>query len=223
MLRLTTFFLITGLLLVLFFASREHATNLNPTLNDYGRAAIAPRAFGVATVVNAAAQGHEPEPSKIAAGSIASIRGSILALTTASAESDELPFTLAGTTVTVNGEAARLFYVSANEVVFVVPEGSPIGPAEFLVTNADGLSSKAQAVISTSAPGVFTIAGDGRGEAIVLNSDTLIRGPFDPSNGELRLSIFATGTSRASSVSVTINGKTAIVETVAPARLLGLK
>jgi hypothetical protein len=45
-------------------------------------ASIAPRPIGAATIVNAAAQGHEPQPRKIAAGSIARIRGSGLALKT---------------------------------------------------------------------------------------------------------------------------------------------
>jgi uncharacterized protein (TIGR03437 family) len=185
-------------------------------------ASIAPRAVGVANVFNAAAQGHEAEPLKIAPGSIASIRGSALAMKTEAAfAEEELPFALAGTTVTVNGLEAQLFYVSPGEIVFVVPETAG-GPAEFLVTNAEGLSSKAEAIIVTSAPGVFTIPADGRGEAIMLNSDTLIREPFDPSNGELRLSIFATGVSSASNVAVTINGKTVAVETVARARLQGL-
>ncbi|HEX6718048.1 MAG TPA: lamin tail domain-containing protein [Pyrinomonadaceae bacterium] len=183
-------------------------------------ASVAPRAVGVASVVNAAAQGHEPEPPQIAPGSIASIRGNALALKTETG--DELPFTLAGTSVTVNGQAARLFYVSATEVVFVVPDQVSTGPAEFLVTNADGLSSKAQAQIAAGAPGVFTTTADGRGEAIVLNADTLMRAPFDPSSRELRLSIFATGASRAKTISVMINGKSALVETVAPARLLGI-
>ena len=105
--------------------------------------------------------------------------------------------------------------------MFVVPE-LPNGPAEFLVTNGDGLSSKAEAIISAAAPGVFTVTGDGRGEAIVLNSDTLNAGPFDPSDGRLRLSIFATGVVRAKNVSVTICGKQSTVETVAPANLIGL-
>jgi len=202
MLRLTTFFLITASLSILFCL---------PRVDSFA---------SLTTVMNAAAQGHEPQPAKIAAGSIASIRGSTLALKTKAANG-EPAFTLVGTTVTVNGEVARLFYVSASEVVFVVPDGLS-GPAEFLVTNADGLSSSAQAEITTSAPGVFTVAGDGRGEAIVLNSDTLTRGPFDPSNGQLRLSIFTTGALRADNVSVEINGKAAVVEAVAQAGLPGL-
>ena len=160
-------------------------------------ASIAPRPVGAATVVNAAA----PELANIAPGSIASIRGSAL-----------------GPSVTVNGQAAQIFYSSPQEIVFLVPSGLIVGPAEFLVTNAEGLQSKAEAVISPTAPGVFNNAG----EAIILNSDTLTPGPFDPSKGSLRLSIFVTGVARASNVLVTINGKPVIVETVLPASLAGL-
>jgi uncharacterized protein (TIGR03437 family) len=159
-------------------------------------ASVAPRAIGAATVVNAAA----PQLSNIAPGSIASIRGNAL-----------------GNTVTVNGQAAQIYYASPEEVVFVVPSGV-VGPAQFLVTNADGLQSKAEAIISPTGPGVFNNAG----AAIILNSDTLTPGPFDPSKGELRLSIFVTGVAHASSVSVTINGKPVIVETVVSSSLPGL-
>ena len=169
---------------------------------------VAPRPVGVAAIFNAAALGNESQPSLIAPGSIATIRGQSLSSTT-------------GTTVSVNGRPADIFYAAPDEVVFVVPE-LPNGPAEFLVTNGDGLSSKAEAIISAAAPGVFTVTGDGRGEAIALNSDTLNAGPFDPSDGRLRLSIFATGVVRAKNVSVTICGKQSTVETVAPANLIGL-
>jgi uncharacterized protein (TIGR03437 family) len=186
-------------------------------------ASIAPRAIGTATIVNAAARGNEPQPTHIAPESVAHIRGAKLALNTETAKLNnaELPFTVGGTTVSVNNQLARIFYVSPDEVVFVVPPGLANGPAQFVVTNSEGLSSIAEATISPTAPGIFTIAGDGRGEAIALNSDTLLRGPFDPSNGALRLTIFATGIARASSVVVSINGRQALVETVTSARLIG--
>jgi len=188
-------------------------------------ASIAPRPeFGVATVLNAAAEGHEPERTKIAPGSIATIRGSALAFRTeaASFAGADPPVMVGGTTVKVNGQPARIFYVSADEVVFVVPGGLSNGPAQFVVTNADGFSSKAEASISQAAPGVFTVSGDGRGEPVILDSNTLVPGPFDPSNGKLRLSIFATGVSGTKSVSVTIRGRSTLVETVAASGLAGL-
>ena len=173
-------------------------------------ASVAPRATATATVLNAASRGTEPDPSRIAPGSIASIRGTALISKT------ETP------TVAVNGIAAQIIYASGEEVVIVVPAELANGPAEFLVTNAEGLSSKAEATISTAAPGLFTITGDGRGDAIILDADTLTTGPFDPSNGTLRLSIFATGVARATNVSATINTKPAMVETISSTSFSGL-
>jgi uncharacterized protein (TIGR03437 family) len=132
----------------------------------------------------------------------------------------EPPFSVAGTKVKVNGDAARVFYASPDEVVFMVPNGISNGPAEFVVTNSDGFASKAIANIGTAAPGVFTAEGDS--EAVILNSDTLMPAPFDPSNGQLRLSVFATGVAQAKNVSVTIGAKPVTVETVAPSGLKGL-
>ena len=180
-------------------------------------ASIAPRPeFGQATVLNAASHGREPATeTNLAPGSIATVRGNALAFKTEAAAfaGEQPPFTVAGTSVRVNGQPARIFYAAPDEVVFVVPEASANGTAEVVVTNADGFSSKAQAVITQAAPGVFTVGGDGRGEAVILNSDTLMAGPFDPSNRQLRLSIFATGVRRASNVTVTIRGRSTIVET----------
>jgi uncharacterized protein (TIGR03437 family) len=185
-------------------------------------ASVAPRSVGAAVIINAAARGNEPQPSHIAPGSVAHIRGSKLALKTEAAlNGDELPFTLAGTTVSVNNQLARIFHVSPDEVVFVVPSGLANGTAQFVVKSSEGLSSMAEATISPVAPGIFTVSGDGRGEAIALNSDTLLRGPFDPSNGALRITLFATGLAGANNVAVTINGRQAVVEAVAAARLIG--
>ena len=182
-------------------------------------ASISPRAdFGSATVLNAASR-----MAQIAPGSIASIRGTALAFKTVSADLTDFsdgapPFEVAGTVVRVNGRSARIFYVSPEEVVFVVPDGVSSGMAEFVVTNAEGFASKATANVSSAAPGVFTVGN----AAIVLNADELTVGPFDPSAGQLRLSIFTTGAAHATNVSVTIDGKPVAVETVAPARLAGL-
>ncbi len=164
-------------------------------------------AFGDGTVLNAAALGHEPqaETTRLAPGSIATFRGSSL-----------------GSIVTVNGHAAKVFFASSSEVIFVVPENVAVGPAEIVVTNADGFASKAEALISFAAPGVFTVSGNGQGEGILLDADALTPAPFDPSNGQRRLSIFATGVRHATSVSVTIGGEPALVETVAPSNLAGL-
>src|SRR5262245_17051035 len=182
-------------------------------------------AFADGTVLNAAALGQEAQGNKtqIAPGSIATFRGSSLALKTeTSFEGAEPPFKLAGSTVTVAAQPARMFYASPNEVVFVVPESLAIGLSEIVVTNADGLMSKAEALIAAAAPGVFTVSANGRGEGIILDADTLLSGPFDPSNGQRRLSIFATGVKHATSVLVTIGGEPTVVETVGRSNVAGI-
>ena len=178
--------------------------------------------FGAATVRNAASLGREPgETTRIAPGSIATIRGSAIALRTETVKTGPA-LVLAGTTVKVNGHPARMLYATTDEVLFVVPNGLLNGPAEFVVTNSEGFSSKAVANLSAAAPGVFTVKGDGSGEGIILASDTLIATPFNPSNGQLRLSIFATGVAQAQNLLVTIKAKPVKVETVAASSLLGL-
>lgn len=185
-----------------------------PATNDFENnseiylASLPPRPeSGVGTVLNAAALGNEPiQPARIAPVSIAIIRGSALT----------------GASVKVNGFVAQTLFTTPQEVVFVAPDDLADGPAEFVATNADGFEIKAAAMIARTAPGVFTVSGDGEGEAIVLDSDTFVAAPFDPTNGHLRLSIFATGVAHAQSVLVTINGQLVKVETVARNTFRGL-
>jgi uncharacterized protein (TIGR03437 family) len=173
---------------------------------------------GAATIFNAATQ----QPTRVAPGSIATIRGTALAFTSETWINTDLPSELSGTTVKVNGQTARMVYVSPEEVVFIVPEGLADGPAEFVVRNRDGFESNASATVSATVPGIFTVAGNGEGEAIALDSDTQVAGPFDPTNGNLRLSLFATGIAHARNVSVTINGQPLKLETITPSNLPGL-
>ena len=165
-------------------------------------------------VLNAASLGHEPaEETQFAPGSIATFRSNTLA---------SPPFTIAGTTVKVNGHAATVFQASSKEVIFVVPDDVVVGPAEIVVTNSEGTAFEARATIAAAAPGIFTVNGDGQGQGIILDADRLTTGPFDPGGGSLRLSVFATGVRRAANVSITINGLPAKVEAVARASLAGL-
>jgi len=182
-------------------------------------ASIVPRPqFGAATIFHAATQ----QPSRVAPGSIATIRGSALAFRSETTDSTDPPLELDGTSVRVNRQAARVLYASPEEVVFVVPDELPAGAAEFVVTNRDGFTSRAEGMIVLTVPGVFTVAGDGEGDAIILDADTQLAGPFDPTGGRLRLSIFATGLAHARNVSVTINGQPAKLETAAASGLRGL-
>jgi uncharacterized protein (TIGR03437 family) len=173
---------------------------------------------GALTILNRASFGHEPSTTKaVAPDSIAVARGGALAFTTRQAQRQQdgtFPTTLAGTTVTVNGQTAQVLFVSPTEVHFHVPAATALGTAEVVVTNSDGFQSRGSVNTLGAAPGLFTKSGDGLGETTTLNADTMQPGPFDPSNGNLRLLIFATGARNGATVSVTAAGRSLALESL---------
>ncbi|MBA2732119.1 MAG: lamin tail domain-containing protein [Acidobacteria bacterium] len=173
---------------------------------------------GTLTVLNGASFGNEPATTEaVAPDSIAVARGGVLSFTTVQAQRQAdgtFPRTLGGTTVTVNGRAAQIFFVSPDQINFHVPAETELGTAEVIVTNSEGFQSRGTVPVLRAAPGIFTISGDGLGEGMILNADTLQPGPFDPSSGQLRLVIFATGVRDATQVTVTAGGRALTVESV---------
>jgi uncharacterized protein (TIGR03437 family) len=167
---------------------------------------------GTLTVLNGASFGHEPAATKaVAPNSIAVARGSVLAFTTqqASKQADgTFPTTLAGTSVTVNGRSAQIFFVSPAQVNFLMPAATELGSAEVVVSNSEGFPSRGTVPMQRAAPGVFTFPGDGTGEGVILKEDTLTVGPFDPTDGNVHLIIFCTGVRNASQISLSAGGRT---------------
>ena len=181
--------------------------------------ALAQRAgSGTLTVLNGASLGNDPSsPKAIAPDSITIAQGGSLALTSEQAQplSDgTFPLSVAGTTVTVNGRSAQILYVSPGQVVFLNPPETAVGPATVVVTNSEGFPTVGSIMVLSTAPGIFTYSGNGIGEGVILNADTLVAGPFDPTNGHLRLIIFATGVRRGAHVTATIAGQAVTVESV---------
>lgn len=182
-------------------------------------ATLAPRPqFGNLAVFNGASFGNEPATDEaIAPSSIAVARGNALAHTTIEARRQldgTFPLSVAGTRVLVNGRSAQIFFVSPTQVNFLVPPATEIGVAEVIVTNSDGFRSRSTVAALNSAPGIFTSNGEGTGEGVILNAETLQCGPFDPTSGDLRLSIFATGVRHGTQVSISIFGRALTIESV---------
>jgi uncharacterized protein (TIGR03437 family) len=181
--------------------------------------AIEPRpSFGHLTVLNGASHDNETEPdSAIAPDSIAIAKGVALAFESKQSEravDGSFPLSLGGTVVTVNGRAARILFVSPTQVTLVVPPETELGQAEVLITNREGFHSRTTVVVMASAPGLFSVTGDGRGTGIILDADTLQTGPFDPTSGELRLILFATGSRLSSDQRVSLAGRSLPVESL---------
>jgi hypothetical protein len=184
----------------------------------YMTATAARAPFGNLTILNGASFGHEPATTKaVAPNSIAVALGGDLANSTEQSQRQAdgtFPRNVGGTTVTVNGRPAQIFFVSPAQVNFLVPPETEMGTADVIVTNANGFQTRGTVAVLRAAPGVFTFKGDGTGEGVILDAVTLLPGPFDPSNGQRRLIVFATGVRGAAQTTVTIGGRVVTVEAV---------
>lgn len=123
------------------------------------------------------------------------------------------PLELAGTRVAVAGRPAPLFFVSPEQVNFLIPADTPTGVCDVVITNPQGQESRVTLSVDASAPALFTQDGTGAGEAVAYKlfreMPTVFAG--DPR----RVIVFATGVGRAG-VTATANGQPVTVEAVAP-------
>ncbi len=105
----------------------------------------------------------------LAPESIASIYGAGLAATTQQAQSQPLPNSLGGVTVTLQDSSGTafpvpVFYVSPNQVNCFVPKGVAAGVANLVVANGSTTFS-GTALIGATAPGLYTAGPSGLGPA----------------------------------------------------------
>ena len=160
-------------------------------------------------VVNAASYDRT-----IAPDSLATIFGANLARTTASATLDpngQLPTELASTNVEINGILAPLVYVSPGQINLVVPSGLSVGTATVLIrSTTSGSTQSGAALVTASAPGLFTSDASGAGPGAILNAVTSLPAPFlvqtpgsgqgNPTDTRTRIAVYGTGLRYAVSV-----------------------
>ena len=91
-----------------------------------------------------------------APGMVTAIFGSNLALTTASASTAPLPVSLENTSVTVNGVAAPLYYISPTQLNVQIPYETPASGTVPVVVSNNGLTSSTSIAMASAAPGIFT-------------------------------------------------------------------
>jgi uncharacterized protein (TIGR03437 family) len=104
----------------------------------------------------------------VAADSIVALFGTDLATSLAVAGTLPLPFTLAGTTVSVKDSLgvtrpSGLFFVSANQINCVMPAGTAVGTATITVVAGNAVTSTGTVEVVAAAPGIFTATADGHG------------------------------------------------------------
>lgn len=104
--------------------------------------------------------------------SIATIFGTGLSAVTATATTVPLPFSLAGVSVLVKDSFgmernASLFFVSPNQINYLVPAGTAMGNATITINNAGTLVTGG-VNIGTVVPGLFSASANGQGVAAAV-------------------------------------------------------
>jgi len=144
--------------------------------------------------------------STIAPDSLATVFGTNLAQSTASASLDangQLPTELAATRVEVDGKAASLIYVSSTQINFVVPGDLSSGTSNVIVrSTGSGATTGGSVTIAQSAPGIFSSDASGRGPGAILNGINFQPAPFLTATGDVRtrLAVYSTGMRHAKKV-----------------------
>ena len=107
--------------------------------------------------------------------------------------SGKLPFTLGGTTVTFDGIAAPLLYVSAGQLNVVVPYGVA-GKTTSTVRVATASNAYTAAVdVEATAPALFTANGSGLGPLAALNENGKLNTQANPAAPDSVVVLYATG------------------------------
>lgn len=140
-------------------------------------------------VVNGAS--FAPAPVPVAPGSIISIFGLNLAPTTLAATQTPLPAQLAGTSVTINGAPAPLFFVSPGQINAQLPFETAPGTATAVVTNAAGSSNPLTFNVAASSVGIFQYLPSNR--AVVQNQDGSLNSPANPEARGNVIVVYLTG------------------------------
>jgi uncharacterized protein (TIGR03437 family) len=135
-----------------------------PALNEAFQAVIRPvtgQNGAAVTLANAASF----DATQIARESIAAGFGTSLSGTTNSSQTIVPPYQIDGVSLSVQGLAARLLFVSPGQINFIMPKGVANADSASFTVNNNGLVSSGKVKLVDAAPGVFTADGGGTGTA----------------------------------------------------------
>ncbi len=108
-------------------------------------------------------------------------------------DAGKMTSSMAGTSATVNGVAAPMFYTTPGQIGIQIPVETT-GATATLIVKAEGLSSAPQTIaLEPAAPGIFTIASDGRGAGSITHTNGLPVSAANPAARGEALVLYATG------------------------------
>lgn len=138
-------------------------------------------------VVSVSAASYVGGPAPIAPNSIVAAFGTQLARATEGATTQPLPMNLSGTTVKVTDSAsverlAPLFFVSANQINYLVPAGTANGDADVTITsilaNSDQVISRGRLRVAATGPSLFAANSSGSGAPAAATGRVTANGSF---------------------------------------------
>ncbi len=124
--------------------------NYAPAAASLSFAVVSPTVMSIQGVTNAASYNQA-----FSSGEIAAVFGTLLAGSTASAPAVPLPTSLAGVSVTVNGIAAPLYFVSPGQINFQIPYGISSGIAAPVTVTYNNQTVTSYIPMSAYSPGIF--------------------------------------------------------------------
>ncbi|MGO9132167.1 MAG: glycoside hydrolase family 113, partial [Bryobacteraceae bacterium] len=130
--------------------------------------------YGPPNASNAVTNAASYATNGVAPGGLVALWGDNLAsgLTTAPAGVYPWPQAIAGTSVTMNGLPAPLYFVSPGQVNAQVPFELAPGSAMAEVTSPAGVTTWIPVTVQTAGPGIFTLNASGSGDAALLDAQT---------------------------------------------------
>jgi uncharacterized protein (TIGR03437 family) len=161
------------------------ASNPAAVFNGNARAAFVNPGLAV---VNGASDVSGATP----AGSVFTVFGAGLATGQSQPSTIPLPTTVLTTTVTVNGEAAPIFYLNPTQINAQMPEDIQPGLATVIVKNGSTTSNAVAVVVpATGTPGISVY---GQNRAVVVNQDHSVNSPTAPAKvGDVVVAYFTGG------------------------------
>ena len=181
--------------------------NLHTTANGGGavRGQLGSAALNAPVLVSGGAlnnASYNLAGTSVAPGSIAAVFGSDLTngavcLYTQGCnprfDAGKMRSTMAGTTATVNGIPAPIFYTLPGQIGIQIPVDAT-GSSASLVVNAEGQASVAQTIsLDPAAPGIFSTTGDGRGVGSITHTNGFLVSAANPATRGETLVLYATG------------------------------
>jgi uncharacterized protein (TIGR03437 family) len=104
-----------------------------------------------------------------------------------------LPTQLDGVSVTVNGNPAYVYYISATQFNVLTPDDSTLGSVPVQVSTSQGASNIVNATESAFSAGLFTFSTEARTYAAAVRADGTYLGPATPAKPGDIILLFGTG------------------------------